>query len=155
MGKAIRFRSGSLDRDLHRLQFVYLAFTTAQEVEMPRVSWRGFLRLSLVSRPIYLSPAATRTKSIRLHRVWRPAPVDEEEDELPDRGRGQQVSTPSRPRLIADDASPEADQSPAATRIALRPYDPGTGEEIEKAEVVKGYEYGRGQFVTFTDEELK
>src|SRR5690348_1287420 len=38
IGKAIRFRSGSLDRDLHRLQFVYPAFTTAQAVEIPRAS---------------------------------------------------------------------------------------------------------------------
>jgi DNA end-binding protein Ku len=37
----------------------------------------------------------------------------------------------------------------------IRPHDPRTGEEIDKAEVVKGYEYGRGQFVTFTPEELK
>ena len=56
---------------------------------MPRASWKGFLRLSLVSCPIYLSPATTRTKSIRLHQVWQPkagraAPVeDEEEDERP------------------------------------------------------------------------
>ena len=55
-------------------------------------------------------------------------------------------------RDVAGDA---ADQSRAATRIKLRPYDPGTGEEIEKREVVKGYEYNRGQFVTFTAEELK
>jgi len=33
---------------------------------MPRASWSGFLRLSLVSCPIYLSPATTRTRSIRL-----------------------------------------------------------------------------------------
>ena len=38
---------------------------------MPRASWRGFLRLSLVSCPIYLSPATTRTKPIRLHQVWQ------------------------------------------------------------------------------------
>jgi non-homologous end joining protein Ku len=44
---------------------------------MPRASWSGFLRLSLVSCPIYLSPATTRTKSIRLHQVWRPAATDE------------------------------------------------------------------------------
>src|SRR5439155_15413125 len=42
-----------------------------------------------------------------------------------------------------------------ATRITIRPNDPRTGEEIEKREVVKGYEYSRGQFVTFTAEELK
>ena len=53
---------------------------------MPRASWRGFLRLSLVSCPIYLSPATTRAKSIRLHQVWQPAPVDMDEDDLPDRG---------------------------------------------------------------------
>src|SRR5947209_1680095 len=123
--------------------------------KMPRASWRGFLRLSLVSCPIYLSPATTRTKPIRLHQVWQPAPVDVDEDDLPDRGGGRQGSAPSVPRLPADNASAYGDQSPAATRITLRPHDPGTGEEIEKREVVKGYEYSRGQFLTFTAEELK
>lgn len=40
---------------------------------MPRAGWKGFLRLSLVSCPVYLSPATTRTKSIRLHQVWVPS----------------------------------------------------------------------------------
>jgi DNA end-binding protein Ku len=57
--------------------------------------------------------------------------------------------------VARDVAGDVADHSRAATRIALRPHDPGTGEEIEKTEVVKGYEYDRGQFVTFTAEELK
>src|ERR1700726_486674 len=122
---------------------------------MPRASWRGFLRLSLVSCPIYLSPATTRTKPIRLHQVWQPAPVDVDEDDLPDRGGGRRGPAPSGPRLPADNASADGDQSPAATRITLRPHDPGTGEEIEKREVVTGYEYSRGEFVTFTAEELK
>ena len=56
---------------------------------MPRASWRGFLRLSLVSCPIYLSPVTTRTKPIRLHQVWQPAPADVDEDDLPDRSREQ------------------------------------------------------------------
>jgi Ku protein len=47
------------------------------------------------------------------------------------------------------------DQAQAASRIALRPHDPSTGEEIEREQVVKGYEYQRGQFVTFTPEELE
>jgi DNA end-binding protein Ku len=42
-----------------------------------------------------------------------------------------------------------------ATRIALRPHDPHTGAAIERDEVRKGYEYDRGQFITFTPEELK
>src|SRR5436190_6929210 len=122
---------------------------------MQRASWRGFLRLSLVSCPIYLSPATTRTKPIRLHQVWQPAPAAVDDDDLPDRSRGQQGSERSATRLRADSAAPDGEQSPAATRITLRPHDPGTGEEVEKREVVKGYEYSRGQFLTFTAEELK
>jgi hypothetical protein len=121
---------------------------------MPRATWRGFLRLSLVTCPVYLSPAVARTKPIRLHQVWQPASVDVDEDELPDRNAGQ-VSASSAARLLAGNGSPDADQGRAATRIALRPHDPGTGEEIDKREIVKGYEYGRGQFVTLTPEELK
>jgi hypothetical protein len=34
-------------------------------IDMPRASWRGYLRLSLVSCPIYRSPATGRTKPIR------------------------------------------------------------------------------------------
>src|SRR5438105_8045811 len=74
---------------------------------------------------------------------------------LPDRSGEQQGSERSVTRLRADSAAPDGEQSPAATRITLRPHDPGTGEAIEKREVVKGYEYSRGQFLTFTAEELK
>jgi DNA end-binding protein Ku len=36
---------------------------------MPRATWNGHLRLSLVSCPVYLSPATTETKRIRLNQV--------------------------------------------------------------------------------------
>jgi hypothetical protein len=72
--------------------------------------------------------------------------------EEPDRELDEQLASGSRPQLVDPRAIERADQ---ATRIALRPHDPRTGKEIEKSEVVKGYEYGRGQFVTFTAEELK
>jgi hypothetical protein len=75
---------------------------------MPRASWRGFLRLSLVSCPVYLSPATTRTKPIRLHQVWRPAPVDQGEDDFRERDGGQEVSAPSKPQPLAENVSPEA-----------------------------------------------
>jgi DNA end-binding protein Ku len=121
---------------------------------MPRASWRGFLRLSLVSCPIYLSPATLRAKPIRLHQVWRPAPA-EEADDAPPLVKGQELPDRSAPRFSKDNSYEEPHQTPAATRISLRPHDPSTGEEIEKEEVIKGYEYERGQFVTFTAEELK
>ena len=77
------------------------------------------------------------------------------EDVLSDPGEGQQGFAASAPQLLAYDTGPDGDQSLAATRVTLRPHDPATGEEIDKREVVKGYEYARGEFVTFTAEELK
>ena len=122
---------------------------------MPRASWRGFLRLSLVSCPVYLSPATTRTKPVRLHQVWQPARVDEDEVEVPDQGGGRERSAQLAPQPFSTAPSSHGDLGPTSSRIMLRPHDPKTGEEIDKREVVKGYEYGRGQFVTFTAEELK
>src|SRR5437762_10726047 len=126
---------------------------------MPRASWKGFLRLSLVSCPVYLSPATSRTKSIRPNTVWvrqaRPAgPLEAEEDEEPAHiSRGRDVS--QRAADLATDTEEELEYAAPATRIALRPHDPHTGEEIDRDEVRKGYEYERGQFVTFMPEELK
>ena len=82
--------------------------------------------------------------------MWQPAPAHDIQGELADQGRLEAVTQPSRPQLLQHDDGHDADQSRAATQITIRPHDPETGEEIEKAEVVKGYEYARGQFVTFT-----
>jgi DNA end-binding protein Ku len=121
---------------------------------MPRASWRGYLRLSLVSCPIYLSRATARTKPIRLHQVWRATPADEAGDES-DQERGQDVLERPGSRFTPDYVEDLPDRVRPTTRITLRPHDPSTGEEVEKEEVVRGYEYERGQYVTFTPDELK
>ena len=113
---------------------------------MPRASWRGYLRLSLVSCPVYLLPATVRTKPIRLHQVWQAPPAEQEQD------GGQNARDRSAPRLTSDYVE---DRAGPATRITLRPHDPNSGEELEKEEVVRGYEYQRGRYVTFTPDELK
>ncbi|HEX3882285.1 MAG TPA: Ku protein [Stellaceae bacterium] len=130
---------------------------------MPRATWKGFLRLSLVSCPVYLLPASTRTKSVRLHQVWMPGRAsnrepefDDEEEERP-AGRGDRSVQPASPPAYEErqPVPTVPEYAEPATRIALRPVDRDTGEEIEREAVVKGYEYQRGQFVTFTSEELK
>src|SRR5437763_5391265 len=80
---------------------------------MPRASWKGFLRLSLVSCPIYLSPATTRTKSIRLHQVWQPALAEEPDDSVPDDsvpdgGRSQHTISSSRAPAFTRTVRPNA-----------------------------------------------
>jgi hypothetical protein len=69
---------------------------------------------TLVSCPIYLSPATTRTKSIRLHQVWQ-ATRSDEADEMQDQVREQDVPK-SAARFALDDADDEADQVREATR---------------------------------------
>src|SRR5436305_14044123 len=123
---------------------------------MPRPSWKGTLRLSLVSCPVYLVPATTRTKAIRLHQVWIPrsepaAPVEDDQEEP--RPRPVDIRQSREPAGERERTQPVDVGS--ATRISLRPYDPATGTEIERDEVLKGYEFERGQFVTFTPKELK
>jgi DNA end-binding protein Ku len=123
---------------------------------MPRASWKGFLRLSLVSCRVYLTPATTKTKSIRLHQVWVPRPepaptgaASPEEDGEPPVWRSRRIAEP------AGSAGDEAEDVGPATRIALQPTARDTGEAIERDKLLKGYEFDRGQFVTFTPDELR
>jgi DNA end-binding protein Ku len=81
---------------------------------MPRATWNGFLRLSLVSCPIYLTPATSEASNIRLHQI-----------------------------------NPKT-----GNRVRQQLVDSETGDKIERADVVKGYEYERHQYVTIPDEEL-
>ena len=121
---------------------------------MPRASWRGHLRLSLVSCPIYLSPATARAKPIRLHQVWQASPAGEAGEPTAQRIEQDITDLPaSRPH--SDEVEERAEAIGPVSRITLRPHDPATGEEIEKDEVVRGYEHERGQYVTFTPDELK
>lgn len=81
---------------------------------MPRPSWTGHLRLSLVSCPIYLSPATSESERIRLHQI-----------------------------------NPKT-----GNRISQKLVDAETGEPVERGELLRGYEYERGQYVTLTKDEV-
>src|SRR5712672_151772 len=82
---------------------------------MPRASWNGFLRLSLVSCPVSLVPATTEAKRIRFNQL----------------------------------------NSETGNRVAQQLVDSKTGETVDRDQIVKGYEYDSGRYVTITDDELK
>jgi DNA end-binding protein Ku len=82
---------------------------------MPRASWNGFLRLSLVSCPVALVPATTEAKRIRFNQL----------------------------------------NAETGNRVAQQLVDSKTGETVDRDQIVKGYEYERGRYVTVTDDELK
>ena len=79
-----------------------------------RYSWRGYLRLSLVSCPVHLSPATSTRERISFHLL-----------------------------------NPKTQN-----RIRTATIDPETNEKIPRSELVRGYEYEKGQYVILTPEEL-
>jgi DNA end-binding protein Ku len=89
-----------------------------------------------------------------LHQVCRAAPAEgggDLEDQL---GRQDVPDRPAR-RLTPEDDEDQAERLGPATRITLRPHDPSKSEEVEKEQVVKGYESELGQYITLTPDELK
>jgi DNA end-binding protein Ku len=82
---------------------------------MPRASWNGFLRLSLVSCPVSLVPATTEAKRIRFNQL----------------------------------------NAKTGNRVQQQLIDSKTGEVVDRDDIVKGYEYDRGRYVTISDDELK
>src|ERR1700746_710428 len=82
---------------------------------MPRASWNGFLRLSLVSCPVALVPATTEAKRVRFNQL----------------------------------------NSETGNRVQQQLIDSQTGEVVDRDQIVKGYEYERGRYVTIEDDELK
>src|SRR5215469_10180617 len=112
----------------------YRGIFVQRRFDMPRASWRGHLRLSLVSCPIYLSPATARTKPIRLHQVWQ-APSAGEEGEPPTQHREREVTDLRTSRPHSDQVEDRAEPVGSVSRITLRPHDPTTGEEVEKDDV--------------------
>jgi DNA end-binding protein Ku len=77
--------------------------------------WRGFLRLSLVSCPVTLSPATSETSRIRLNQL----------------------------------------NKTTHNRVRIRLVDEETGKEVERSDIVKGYQIEKGQYVLLDDEELE
>jgi DNA end-binding protein Ku len=80
----------------------------------PRPIWT-YLRLSLVSCPIRLYPATSRSQRISLHLL-----------------------------------NPKT-----RSRVNMHAHDAETGEELERSELARGYEFSKGRYVILTENELE
>ena len=80
----------------------------------PRSTWKGHLKLSLVSCPVRLYNAVSRSERVSFH-------------------------------LLHKDTH---------NRIQMKPSDPELGA-VERADLVKGYEYEKDQYVIFSDEDFE
>jgi len=81
----------------------------------PRAYWKGYLKLSLVSCPIALYPAASSAERVSFHRI----------------------------------------NKKTGNRLKQQNVDSQTGDPVEKEDVGRGYEVGKGQYIRVEDEELE
>lgn len=79
----------------------------------PRASWKGYLKLSLVSCPVRLFTAATTGNRISFNMLHKDT----------------------------------------HNRVQFRPHDPEIGE-VDRADLVRGYEFEKDQYVIIDDEDL-
>ena len=80
----------------------------------PRASWKGYIKLSLVSCPVRLNPAVSANEKIRFNQLHKDT----------------------------------------HNRINMKPVDPELGL-VERADLVRGYEYEDKQYIIIEDEDLE
>lgn len=80
----------------------------------PRASWKGYLKLSLVSCPVRLYPATSSSERIAFNQLHKKT----------------------------------------HNRINMKPFDPELGQ-VERSDLVKGYEYEDKQYVIIDDADLE
>jgi DNA end-binding protein Ku len=113
--------------------------------------WRGHISFGLVSIPVRLYRAA-RAERVKLREVYavQPETLPEPEDAEPPRSRRSGPVAVEPPRANVVFPEPVSSISPVR-RAAID----DAGNQIAPAEVSKGYEVEKGQFVTLSREELR
>jgi DNA end-binding protein Ku len=81
----------------------------------PRAYWKGYLKLSLVSCPVALYPAASEHEKIRFHQLHKQS----------------------------------------GNRIRYKKVDEDTDREVDNADIIKGYEVSKGEYIEVEPEELE
>src|SRR5437660_8702601 len=81
----------------------------------PRAYWKGYLKLSLVSCPVALYPAASSSERVSFNRI----------------------------------------NKKTGNRLKQQLVDGETGEPVDKEDIGRGYEIGKGQYLQVEDEEIE
>ena len=108
---------------------------------MAATVWKGYLVFGLVSIPVRMFRAA-RAERVKLRQLYRPArtaPILDFPEVAPAREPG---TTP--PSVVAP-----------VQRVFQAETAQGVREPIERPELVKGYEYSKGEYVVLDDQELR
>jgi DNA end-binding protein Ku len=126
---------------------------------MARPLWSGTIQISLVGFAVEIYPATSTTRPISFHEIDR---------NTLSRVRRESVSSgPAAAAESADAETSEEGEAPAgkhslSLHLAPQARDLGTGREdsslqhtVERADIVKGYEYEKGKYAIVEPAELK
>jgi DNA end-binding protein Ku len=152
---------------------------------MARAFWSGTIQISLVSLAVEIYPATSTTRPISFHEVDRktlsrirrqnvaagPPPAErstpaEAQEEAGESEEVEDASAKHKSSLyIAPSAAASRATAPAFTSTALDPVasdrpsvtvpESATQHTVEKADVVKGFEYEKGKYAIIEPAELK
>lgn len=132
---------------------------------MPTTIWKGHLSFGLVTIPVKLYRAA-RAEKVSFHQLYRaPAPLPREELEEtalpePPRARGRKSAAPPEPApgpplTARQQPEPEAQFSRIRQAAYVPESEEGAKAPVARNDLVRGYEYDRGQYVVLSDEDLR
>jgi len=130
---------------------------------MASTVWKGHLTFGLVSMPVRLVRAA-RPERVKLRQLYRPrVPLEPREEEPPGwqplETRSQPGAAVAAPEQVAANR-PASTERPAAEPPAAAPVrrvfqSTDEGTPLSGHDLVKGYEYDKGQFVLVDEQELR
>lgn len=129
---------------------------------MASTVWKGQLTFGLVSMPIKLI-RASRPERVKLRQLYRPAAnVEGPSQTAPPVFTGRGTLLPSGARIGAQESSaakivrlPEPAQEAALAPVRRVFQSEHEDETIAPANLIKGYEHEKGQYVVLTEQELR
>ena len=130
---------------------------------MARPLWSGTIQISLVGFEVEIYPATSTTRPISFHEIDRntlgrvhrqsvsAGPPPAEESAEADKFEEAEAANSSMRNQTSLHIAPKADSQEAASQIA----EDTSLHAVERADIVKGYEYEKGKYAIVEPEELK
>jgi DNA end-binding protein Ku len=111
---------------------------------MARPLWSGTIQISLVGFAVEVYPATNTTRPISFHEIDRNTLT-----------RVRRANVSSAP--AADDEEPEADSKNTSLHLAppIKENEAPVQRQVDRADIVKGYEYEKGKYAIVEPDELK
>jgi DNA end-binding protein Ku len=123
---------------------------------MATTVWTGHLTFGLVSMPVRLVRAA-RAERVKLRQLYRPwAEMVQPEEEKPSVGVPRHEARTIPPPQLAAKTAPATDSAPEHVAPVRRVFEAANeSAPIAPADLVKGYEYEKGQYVVLEQDDLR